>query len=153
MKTIEVECPSCHGTGLIVGCSERGGAAVVCSVCKGTGKVEYSYNDFTGKKVREGVNRVFESSFGYIHTDIDVITKEGKLIRFSEGGCTYQEWLNGEQPKPVKDLYCPYQYRNRGVGNEPLDRCKENCGFGFIKDCRCWEHKEECWQLYDKISQ
>ena len=50
MKKIIIECSSCKGTGLYKGVSERDNCAVVCSVCNGTGKVDFFYNEFEGRK-------------------------------------------------------------------------------------------------------
>ena len=41
-----------------------------------------------------------------------------------------KKWLNGVELKPMEELMCPYMYYNRGIGNEPLDKCKENSEFG-----------------------
>ena len=145
-KTITIECGSCQGTGLYKGMSERDNCAVVCYSCKGTGKVDFTYNEFEGRKRRTDIKRVFKKSCGYIHSDQDTITREGKEIKFTEGGCTYEEWLNGVDPKPVKSLYCPYIWDNKGAGNEPLKDCREHCkGFGSISDCEIYHQKEECW--------
>ena len=45
-RTIVIECQACGGTGLYKGMAERDGAAVVCSCCNGTGKTEFTYNEF-----------------------------------------------------------------------------------------------------------
>ena len=145
MKKIVIECSTCKGTELYKGMSERDNCAVVCSVCKGTGKVDFYYNEFEGRKKRSDVKRVFKSSCGYVHSDKDVTTEDGKVIKFSEGGCSYEEWLNGKEPKPVEDLYCPYIWNNTGMGHEPLNDCKEHCGFGSISACKKYDCKEECW--------
>lgn len=151
MKTIIIECPSCNGTGLYKGMAERDKCAVVCHNCKGSGKTEYSYNDFTGRKVREDIDRVFEDSCGYVHSSKNVTCEDDKIIKFEEGGCTYKEWLNGAEPKPVKDLYCPYIWDNRGMGNEPCSRCKEGIkGFGRISNCTFYSDKAKCWEEYEK---
>ena len=146
MKKIVIECSNCKGTGLYKGISERDSCAVVCSVCKGTGKVDFYYNEFEGRKKRTDVKRVFKNSCGYVQSDKDVITKDGNVIKFSEGGCSYEEWLNGEEPKPVEDLYCPYVWNNTGMGHKPLNDCKEYCGFGSISACKKYDCKEECWK-------
>ncbi|MDM8130120.1 hypothetical protein QUW38_02175 [Clostridium butyricum] len=146
MKKIVIECSSCKGTGLYKGMSERENCAVVCSVCHGTGKTDFFYNEFEGRKKRTDVKRVFKNSCGYVQSDEDVTTKDGKVIKFSEGGCSYEEWLNGEEPKPVEDLYCPYVWNNTGIGHEPLNDCKEHCGFGSISNCKKYDCKEECWK-------
>jgi hypothetical protein len=151
MPKIVIQCPSCKGTGLYKGFAEKDGAAVVCHTCQGTGKTDFSYEEFTGRKEREGVNRVYDGTHGYGISDIDYTTAEGKVIRFSEGGCTYEEWKNGATPKPIKDLYCPYMHDNRGIGNEPLNRCKEGCkSFGLISNCTFYADKATCWREYEE---
>ncbi|HHX13228.1 MAG TPA: hypothetical protein GX731_10430 [Clostridiales bacterium] len=150
-KTIEIECKSCSGTGLYKGSTERDGCATVCTTCEGTGKVDFTYKEFEDRKLRIDVKRVFGNTCGYIHSDQDVTTKEGKLIRFSNGGCTYEEWLSGANPKPVKELYCPYIWNNKGIGDEPLQECKEYCGFGSISNCKIYDRKHECWKKLESI--
>ena len=59
MKEIQIECPACHGTGLYQGMCEQDGCAVVCTKCDGKGYTTFQYNEFTGKKVKEGIKRVF----------------------------------------------------------------------------------------------
>lgn len=94
-RTITIECKFCGGTGLYKGMAERDGCAVICSSCQGTGKTEFTYNEFEGRKPMENVTRVFEGSFGYIHSDKNCTTEEGKTIHFSQYGCTYEEWQKG----------------------------------------------------------
>lgn len=151
-KTITIECKSCKGTGLYKGMAEKDNCATVCTVCRGTGKSDFTYNEFEGKKLRTDVKRVFGNTCGYIHSDKDTTTRDGKLIKFSEGGCTYEEWINGNEPNPVKDLYCPYIWNNKGIGNEPLEDCKEHCkGLGNISNCEIYHRKHECWTKLEKI--
>lgn len=151
MITIKIECSSCKGTGLYKGVAERGGAAVVCHSCNGTGESTFSYNEFTGRKTKGGINRVYQGSFGYCIGDTDIVTDDEKEIRFSKFGCTYGEWLNGKTPEHIKDLYCPYMADNKGMGNEPLERCKQGChGFGSISNCDYYNDKATCWDLLEK---
>ena len=148
MRSLNIECKSCKGTGLYKGACEKGASAVICHVCKGTGENIFMYNEFTGRKTRDDVKRVFSGSFGYLHSDEDVVIEDEKVIRFSEGGCTYEDWLRGEKPKPVKDLYCPHLYKNEGMGNEPLDRCREGLEpIGSITNCKFYSDKRVCWNL------
>lgn len=151
MEKIIIQCRECQGTGLYKGMAERDNCATVCSTCKGTGKSEFYYNKFTGKKVKENIKRVFGNTCGYVHSDVDITTEqEGRVIKFSEGGCSYEEWLNGEIPKPVKELYCPYIWNNKGVGNEPIEDCKIYCkGFGSISSCENYHNKKECWIKFE----
>jgi len=152
-KTIEIECPDCKGFGLYRGRCEERGSAVVCHTCEGTGKSTFTYNEFTGRKHVEGVKRVFYSSCGYQMSAEDATTKEGVLLKFTEGGCTYEEWEKGTgNPRiPVKTLYCPYEWNNQGVGNEPLKKCAIGIGMR-IYGCSRNKDKAECWKEYEKTS-
>jgi hypothetical protein len=128
---------------------EREGAAVVCTTCGGKGYTTYSYNEFTGKKVKEGVKRVFGKTCGYVHGAEDYTTPEGRIIHFSQYGCTYEEWLNGKEPKPMEELYCPYIYYNKGIGSEPLKKCRENLpALGRISECKLYSDKANCWKEF-----
>ncbi len=150
-RTIVIECPSCKGTGLYKGVWERDGAAVICWDCKGTGKTEFTYNEFEGRKEREDVTRVFEGNFGYTHSDKDTTTKEGVTFHFSKYGCSYEEWKKGIKPTPMEELYCPYVYCNEGRGNEPCNRCKQGLkGFGSISNCKFYSDKAKCWEEWHK---
>lgn len=149
METVKIVCRECLGTGLYKGMAEQDNCAVICGKCKGSGAVNYTYELFTGRKERRGITRVFKSSCGYGHSAEDVTTTDGRLIQFSKGGCSYEEWLQGAEPKPVKDLYCPYLWDTRGMGNEPLDRCKEHKGFGYISNCLHYEDKATCWKMLE----
>lgn len=149
-KTIEVECPDCKGTGLYKSFCESGTCAVLCRVCHGSGRSTIKFKEFTGRKPKEGITRVFHDTHGFVHTDHDIITEDGVEIKFSQAGCTYQEWLNGAVPKPVKELYCPYMDNNRGMGNEPCSRCKEGVPLGArISRCKYFGDKSACWNEYE----
>ena len=152
MERMKVECPDCKGTGLYVGMCEREGAAVVCNKCGGEGYMYLNYNKFTGKKVREDVKRVFKKSCGYVHGALDYTTEDGRVIHFSEYGCSYDEWMKGVEPKPMEELYCPYVYFNKGIGSEPLSKCRENLPSygGRIAECKLYEDKLNCWKEYKK---
>ena len=52
------ECEACGGTGLYCGFAEPKGTAVVCRICNGTGCHVIHYKPFTGRRRREGVERV-----------------------------------------------------------------------------------------------
>ena len=146
-KTITIECPDCKGTGLYVGCAERDGAAVVCYMCNGTGQKEYKYREFTGRNKRSNVKRVFRPSNYVIGAD-DIVNDEGVTLHFSRYGCTYEEWLNGADPKPMEELVCPYMHDNRGMGNEPCSRCARQPYTARINQCRYFSDKANCWKEY-----
>jgi len=146
-QTIAIECKACRGTGLYRGAAERDGAAVVCQQCDGTGRQEFKYKPFAGRNRAENVNRVFKSSFGYVHSAKDV-----NAIKFSDGGVEYDEWLNGELPKPVKDLYCPFLWTWQQLKGELYaTRCENGIKLGSrISDCRHWSSKSKCWEIYEE---
>jgi len=152
MPELIIECKSCKGTGLFKGSCERGASAVVCYSCRGTGKTTFQFDEFIERKPITGVARVYEGSFGYVISSDDSKREDGTIIRYSKYGCTYEEWLSGKKPLPIKDLYCPYVWKNTGIGNEPLERCKRHCkGFGSITNCEVYADKQTCWELYDAI--
>lgn len=150
MKSIRIECPSCKGTGLYKGISERDNCAVICYNCNGKGFVDYKYNDFNGRKRRPDIERVFESSCGYVLSSKNCTLPNGEVLHFENYGCTYEEWLNGAKPKPMEELYCPYVCYNQGMGNEPLTDCGEERKFcGRISDCIKYKDKALCWQKFN----
>lgn len=160
--TVNIVCRSCDGTGLYAGMAERDECAVVCCTCDGTGceKLSIEYTPFTERKRRDGIKRVFLHSSMYIHSAHDITTVDGKLIEFSKGGCTYEQWLNGEKPKPVKELYCPYMWTRQGMqssSHEGHRFYKNHCLLsqkfiaGYISQCQeKHRDKAKCWELYEK---
>jgi len=155
------ECDSCEGTGLYVGMGERGGAAVVCWKCKGTGKQEttLTYKEFTERKNKPKVTRVFQNGCGYCITDKDVTAEDGKVIEFTEYGCTYKDWKNGAIPKPIESLQCPYQHTNQRMQNSGhkahklyKSTCDKNIALGgYIRECKMFGCKEKCWAKYYEL--
>jgi len=156
--TGEAECSSCNGTGLYKGMSENGGAAVVCHYCNGTGKttINNTINKFTGRKHRDNVKRVYKTAGGYAISDKDVVTKEGKCINFSLYGASYEDWLDGKEPRGIEDLHCPYmhtsqQLQNNDVNNLYNTRCKDNRRLGStISNCPLFCDKATCWRIFNQ---
>lgn len=141
------ECPSCHGTGLYVGCAEHDGAAVVCSTCKGTGKHHFvhEYDEFTVRKDRPKVTRVFEANPGI------GIGKNDTLELSDFGGMPYQDW---KQNKPfpehseMRKFTCPaWWYQTVDYKKKP--RWEECIGCGAFSDCKYFSKKEDCWMCFD----
>ena len=154
--TGEVECDSCGGTGLYCGMAEKKGSAVVCTNCKGTGKVsvKQTFKKFEKRKKREGVKRVFETAGGYMLAADDVTTKEGVTIHFSRFGVEYEDWLNGIAPKPLEELHCPYQHTGQGLQSNDVNglyesRCSKHLGWGMITNCKCRKDMAKCWKIYN----
>lgn len=160
MKEVKmtIECPACSGTGLYQGMGEGKGTAVICHKCRGTGAYQYfySYNEFTGRKNKEGVNRVYLPGTGYK-------LALGK-INFSNGigeidmdreGISYADFLEGKRPIHIKKLYCPLSadqgacHKIKGFANTCNDL---NGGWlSYIPSCKHnnKKGKELCWARFE----
>lgn len=150
----ECQCDSCGGTGLYVGMAENNGAAVVCRDCDGTGKahVRHEFREFTKRKMKKGVKRVYETAAGYGISAEDVITEKGKTIHFSRFGVAYKDWLNGKKPVPIEELHCPYEHTNQRLQTKDVNglyktRCSKYLGFR-ISNCKCRKEMKKCWDIY-----
>ena len=54
----------------------------------------------------------------------------------------------------MEELCCPYLYYNKGIGSEPLDKCKGSIEWGDkIYDCKFYKNKEKCWKEFHKKEQ
>jgi hypothetical protein len=158
MKKIEmtIECPSCKGTGVYTGMAEGGGAAVVCSKCNGTGayKYSYSYNEFTGRKKREDVKRVYLRGMGY-KIGLGKINFDGiGEIDMDKEGVSYEEFLRGKMPTYIKKLGCP-MLADQSACHEIKGFTKEcdrlNGGWiGYIPECKYRDNKDKCWERFEK---
>lgn len=166
----KVVCKACGGTGLYKGFAEAKGCAVICNSCDGTGcyEEEFEYEIFEKRKKADGVKRVFRDGCGYQSSPNDVEvddeeTKEKWTIKYSEGGCTYEEWTKGADPKPVKSLYCPYQWESQSMQHDKhkahkmyKDMCNGNMTWGCISDCKNHrkhnpERMKKCWEIYEEL--
>ena len=151
---VECECEECGGTGLYTRNSTYDGAAFVCLSCDGTGKIEISYIKFEGRKEKEGIIRVFEKDFGNTvygkDTDVD-----GKLIRFSKYGCSYEDWKKGVKLIPIEELHCPFIHYNcsafGSLEKTPCSRCIDGVSNkGWAYDCTYFSDKAECWKEWHR---
>lgn len=106
-ETIRIVCRECNGTGLYVGMCEKGQSAVICSRCNGRGFQDFTYQLFSGLKIRNDIKRVFQSSFGYVHTDQDFKFDKNTTIHFSQGGIEYEKWLGGKAPPTSQRFILP----------------------------------------------
>ncbi len=159
MKKIEmkIQCPACKGTGVYVGMAERDGAAVVCHKCKGTGEYNYiyEYEGFTGKKVKEGVKRVYKSGYGFVIAPTPLNFKGIGLVDMSSEGVDYQEFVKGLLPEHTKKLACP-MLANQGACHNIsgfVDDCERLHGGLIIgmslSKCNNQKNKLECWQRFN----
>jgi len=152
MKTVIAECGSCKGTGVFQGMGEGGGAYIQCYHCKGTGRKDVTYTEFTSRKDQPKCKRVYASGCGYKITDED-IEVDGKKMPFSQYGCSYDAWKCGAKPLPLKFLACPMRENQSAChGKEGfVDKCTELNGgwIGTITSCKMYECKSQCWERFE----
>ena len=157
MKKIEmmIECPSCSGTGLYSGMGESDNVAIICPACKGSGQFHYmyEYNEFEGRKEKEGIDRVYLKGYGYkIRTGVINFSGIGEIDMDKEG-VSYQEFLEGKQPKHIKTLACP-MLADQSACHKIKDftnKCDELNGgwLSGIKKCDYRDNKAKCWERFE----
>jgi hypothetical protein len=157
MKKIEmdIQCQACNGTGVYSGIGECHDVVVICWKCKGTGKYHYvfPYEEFTGRKDRSGIKRVYLSGYGYkIGTGIINFAKIGEIDMDKEG-VSYDEFKNGKMPEHIKTLACP-MLADQGACHDIkgfVDGCNKLHGgwIGYIPDCKYRKNVDECWKRFD----
>jgi len=136
------QCKACNGTGLYKGMGEKDGYAVVCHTCEGTGKHHYvhEYEEFTGKKERNGIKQVVKTNPGiYLGGNLDF------------GGMSYEDWKQGKPFPPKSEMRkhtCPaWWYQSADYDKKP---CWKECGFGSFSACKHFPDKDKCWERWDK---
>jgi len=146
--THDEKCKSCEGTGLYVGMGERNGSAVVCHACKGTGcfKFRHEYDEFTERKDKKGVVRVFATNPG-----ICIGTGNGHRLE-DFGGMTFNDWKAGKKfvaGTENRNYTCPcWWYQSANYELKPdWSRCNID---GSFSSCRHFDNKAECWKKWDK---
>lgn len=151
----EIECQACNGTGIYSGMGEGPGVALICKMCKGTGKSTYKfeYNNFTGRKKREDIERVYLKGYGY-HLGLGKINFDNVgEIDMTKEGVTYEEFLQGKMPNHIEALACPMRADQSACHDVKgfVDECnKINGGFvSYIPSCSCSD-KKECWKRFKK---
>ena len=154
----DCQCKECEGTGLYVGMAEKDGFAVVCSRCKGTGKVheKIEYDDFNGRKEKTGIKRVLLTNPG-IGVGVGEMKKSGKKYPYfageeSFGGLSYEDWKSGKpfgKGTEMRDFTCPaWWYQGADYSKKPdWDEC---VGCGAFRDCVNFNRKKACWAKFDR---
>lgn len=141
-ETIEGECSACQGTGLYVGFAEKDGAAVVCHHCRGSGKMNLEFRRFTGRKKREGVQRVYATNVGIWVTPS------------VPGGVSFSAWESGEEDpyapgNEMRDHACPFLWY-QAVDYEKRPSWNRCMGYGGgISKCKHYPDKDLCWARWD----
>ena len=144
--SVMVECGACNATGLCNGSLTKNGAFAVCHDCGGSGAVEMVVKKFAGRKPLKGVARVFKRLCGYEHDGHN-----------TEGGCSYEEFLSGVDPKPVESLYCPLQWDTERLDNGAYRKLQEECFkhvicLDLISNCPNQPNKKACWKFFNAAS-
>jgi hypothetical protein len=143
--TLDVMCSACSGTGLYIGMGEKGGAAVVCRTCDGTGKDTLTYVPFTAR------NRT-PRSVKSVHVARGYFIEHGHPK--SAGGLPVNAWQPGTAVPADEQMYCPYLYTGQKWCAQPVvskytNRLEAPLLAGDdIKNCRHWDDKAECWRLF-----
>jgi hypothetical protein len=144
----KAECTDCGATGLYVGFGERDGAAVVCGRCGGTGCVTKTWTEFSKKKGRRRVKRVYKTNPG-----INIGEKEGVCTLEDFGGMPYKDWAKGKPfpPKSENRKYtCPHWWY-QGANYNLIPKWNECSNFGgYFSDCPNFKSKNKCWEKWDK---
>jgi hypothetical protein len=153
MKKVEmvVECPSCEGTGLYSGVGESKNVAIICHRCDGTGafNYSYSYNEFTKRKIKDGIERVYLKGTRY-KLSLGKVNFDGVgEIDMDKEGVSYSEFLDGKKPEHIRKLECPLLadqsacHKIKGF----VEECDEyGVGWGdSITNCKNQHNKHECW--------
>ena len=148
-RTIVIECEKCKGTGLIKNNFTSDNTAILCPCCNGSGKVDFTYSEFEGRKKCDDVTHVFKDTYSKKHYDKDTEV-EGTMVHFSNFGISYEDWLNGIEVKPVEELYCPYIYNWNYKSNiYPCSQCKDYVEYA-IEECKFYPNKSKCWEEWHK---
>lgn len=153
---MDIECPECNGTGLYQGMAEGNGTAVICYNCDGSGKYHFAkeYEEFTGLKKRNNIERVYLSSMGYF-IGLGKRRYDGiGIIDMDKEGISYQEFLQGQKPPHIKTLGCP-MLADQGACHDIkgfTEKCnKLNDGWiSFIPNCKNRHRMAECWERFEK---
>ncbi|KKM26652.1 hypothetical protein LCGC14_1582600 [marine sediment metagenome] len=142
------ECSSCSGTGLYSGIGEDKSTAIVCHHCKGTGKshFEHHYNEFTGRKPKHGIKRVYQSNPGI------GIGENEKYSLEDFGGISHSDWDADKgfpQGSEMRIFTCPaWWYQGVNYELKPnWDECRLG---GTFSSCNEFGRKHECWRKWDK---
>lgn len=158
MKKIEmlIECPLCNGTGVYSGIAEGEGVGVICYECNGTGAYTYSYKNFTGRKTKKGIKRVYLTGSQYKLGTGKVTFSNGiGEIDMDKEGVSYDEFLNGKIPKHIRKLSCP-MVADQGACHDRkgfVDKCNQIHGeYLFnLTECKNQANKEQCWDRFESI--
>ena len=144
---IKINCTKCDATGIYSGMAEKGNCGVPCLECKGSGVILIEGTEFTGKKVRTDIEKVFPNTYMVISD-------------FSRGGVSYEQWLANpnsvdDYGNELRDYNCPFEvYQSIHSNlNTSLWKTCSNCLIPGdpIKNCGKFLKKHFCWEQLDKF--
>ena len=131
-----------------MGFAEKGGAAVVCNRCGGTGKtqIKIEWEDFTGREGRDDVKWVYKVNPG-------IGVGDGGGYKFSDfGGVSYEDWLSSDVfPEKTENRLstCPaWWYQAADYERKP--DWNECVACGTFSQCDKFNDKRKCWEKWDK---
>jgi len=126
---------------------ESDGAAIKCHQCGGSGSQVSWFTEFSGRKVKDGITRVYEANPG-----IRIGSGGPQELTLEDfGGMPYDKWLSGYQftiDMADKLHTCPAWWAQCVAGlNKPnWDEC---CGSGWMfSKCEHFANKAKCWERF-----
>lgn len=147
---VEHECTACKGYGIYSGMGESDGAAVVCRLCRGSGMAVSWFEEFHGRKEKDGIVRVYEANPG-----IKIGSNESRGLTLEDfGGMPYDKWLCGYRftlDMADKLHTCPAWWAQCVPGMELHKPDWDECagpGCRFSK-CEHFANKAKCWERYE----
>lgn len=151
-----IECSACGGSGVYSGIGEGEGVAIICHQCKGTGKYFYIYHytEFTGRKIKEDIERVYKTGSRFKLGLGKVDFKDVGIIDMDKEGVSYKEFLSGYLPEHIKELECPMM-ADQGVCHDKegfVEECNRLHGgwISYIPKCKNAANKLECWKRFEE---
>lgn len=153
---LKIICPSCKGTGVYRGMAEGAGTAVVCYKCNGSGcyDYKYTYEEFTERKLRDDVKRVYLNNTGYMINLGKIDYDNIGILDMDKEGISYEEFLDGKMPKNIEKLACPLRSEQSACHDIDgfIKECERLNGKYITKitDCRMYGNHNDCWNRFYK---
>lgn len=150
MKEIKMECQSCGGFGVVENPRHADNeVGIVCHQCNGKGFTYFKYREFNQRRARSDIKKVYDKEYSYKLLKDETITLDnGLIIDYSKEGVEYEDWLNGNCPKPIRQLTCPFL--EDGHQDKYEFGCCDNVRLSQrISECKHFK-TDRCWKIYDE---
>jgi hypothetical protein len=112
----------------------------------------FQYNEFTKRRKKDNVSRVYKSSMGYVIAPKVLEFDNQGTIDMTKEGVSYKEFLKGKLPEYIEGLGCPMQADQSMCHDVKgfVDKCMKLHGgyIGVISKCKYQPNKAECWKRF-----